>query len=66
MATATEQPEPEAVRVDPKSGLRSDEVAERVARGLVNDVPTQTTRSVAQIVRANVITRFNIILGSML
>jgi cation-transporting ATPase E len=41
-------------------------VAERVARGEVNDVPAAATRTVAQIVRANVFTRFNALLGAML
>ena len=50
----------------PVTGLSSAEVADRVARGLVNDVPSAPTRTVAQIVRANVVTRFNAILGGML
>jgi cation-transporting ATPase E len=37
-----------------------------VARGEVNDVPATPTRTVAQIVRANVFTRFNALLGAML
>ena len=48
------------------TGLSSAEVAERVARGLVNDVPEAPTRTFGQIVRANVVTRFNILLGSLL
>ncbi|HJR98073.1 MAG TPA: cation-translocating P-type ATPase [Actinomycetota bacterium] len=52
--------------VDPERGLTAAEVAERVARGQVNDVPAAPTRTVAQIVRANVFTRFNAILGAML
>ncbi|WP_282702635.1 HAD-IC family P-type ATPase [Streptomyces sp. CC219B] len=44
-------------------GLSSAEVAERVARGQVNDVPVRSSRSVADIVRANVFTRFNAIIG---
>ncbi len=54
------------VAVDPSRGLSSAEVAERVARGAVNDVPAAPTRTVAQIVRANVLTRFNALLGAML
>ena len=46
-------------------GLTQAEVAERVARGEVNDVPEVPSRSVAQIVRANVFTRFNALLGSL-
>ncbi|MEV8087959.1 cation-translocating P-type ATPase [Streptomyces nigra] len=44
-------------------GLTSAEVAERVARGAVNDVPVRSSRSMAEIVRANVFTRFNAIIG---
>jgi cation-transporting ATPase E len=47
-------------------GLTAAEVAERVAGGQVNDVPAAPTRTVAQIVRANVFTRFNALLGGML
>ena len=52
--------------VDPARGLTAAEVAERVADGRINDVPAAPTRTVAQIVRANVFTRFNAILGAML
>ncbi|MCA6092387.1 cation-translocating P-type ATPase [Streptomyces sp. SCA3-4] len=45
------------------SGLTSREVAERVARGEINDVPVRSSRSTADIVRANVLTRFNAIIG---
>ena len=48
------------------AGLSSAEVSDRVARGLVNDVPEAPTRTFGQIVRANVITRFNLLLGSLL
>ncbi|MEI7033494.1 cation-translocating P-type ATPase [Streptomyces pratensis] len=44
-------------------GLTAGEVAERVARGEVNDVPVRSSRSLAEIVRANVFTRFNLIIG---
>ncbi|MCX5178670.1 cation-translocating P-type ATPase [Streptomyces virginiae] len=44
-------------------GLSTAEVAERVARGEVNDVPVRSSRSTADIVRANVFTRFNAIIG---
>jgi len=46
-------------------GLTTQEVAERVARGEVNDVPAVPSRTVGQIVRANVFTRFNALLGSL-
>ncbi|MFI5822758.1 HAD-IC family P-type ATPase [Streptomyces rishiriensis] len=45
------------------SGLTAAEVADRVARGQVNDVPARSSRSVGEIVRANVFTRFNAIIG---
>ncbi len=44
-------------------GLTSAEVADRVARGEVNDVPVRSSRSTADIIRANVFTRFNAIIG---
>ncbi|MFD7300572.1 HAD-IC family P-type ATPase [Streptomyces pharetrae] len=44
-------------------GLTAAEVAERVARGQVNDVPVRSSRSMADIIRANVFTRFNAIIG---
>ncbi|GAA1193024.1 cation-transporting ATPase E [Kitasatospora gansuensis] len=46
-------------------GLTAAEVAERVARGEVNDVPVRSSRSTREIVRANVFTRFNAIIGVM-
>ncbi|MEE1800564.1 cation-translocating P-type ATPase [Streptomyces sp. JV176] len=45
------------------TGLTAAEVAEHVARGEVNDVPVRSSRSAAEIVRANVFTRFNAIIG---
>ncbi|MFI6447955.1 cation-translocating P-type ATPase [Kitasatospora sp. NPDC050543] len=48
-----------------RGGLSTAEVAERVARGEVNDVPVRSSRSVKEIVRANVLTRFNAIIGVM-
>ncbi|MGW0814302.1 HAD-IC family P-type ATPase [Streptomyces viridiviolaceus] len=47
----------------PATGLTAAEVAERVARGQINDVPVRSSRSLADIVRANVFTRFNAIIG---
>lgn len=44
-------------------GLSAAEVAQRVAQGQVNDVPVRSSRSVPEIVRANVFTRFNAIIG---
>ncbi len=45
------------------AGLTDAEVAQRVADGRVNDVPSRGTRSVADIIRANVFTRINAILA---
>jgi cation-transporting ATPase E len=47
----------------PETGLSAAEVAERVARGQVNDVPVRSSRSLGEIVRGNVLTRFNAIIG---
>lgn len=44
-------------------GLTAAEVAERIARGEVNDVPVRSSRSLREIVHANVFTRFNLIIG---
>ncbi|OBI15807.1 magnesium-transporting ATPase [Mycobacterium sp. E2327] len=48
------------------AGLTDAEVAQRVAEGKSNAVPERATRSVAAIVRANVFTRINAILGVLL
>ncbi|MGV1087738.1 MAG: HAD-IC family P-type ATPase [Mycobacterium sp.] len=45
------------------AGLSDAEVAARVAAGQTNDVPSRASRSVSEIVRANVFTRINAILG---
>ncbi|WP_283634610.1 HAD-IC family P-type ATPase [Mycolicibacterium poriferae] len=47
-------------------GLSDDDVAARVAEGKTNDVPTRAARSVSEIVRGNVFTRINAILGVLL
>src|SRR5262245_51035281 len=47
-------------------GLTPDEVRERVERGQTNDAGDRTSRTYAEIIRANVFTRFNAILGTML
>lgn len=49
----------------PLTGLTGAEVSRRVAQGLTNTVTRGTGRSVGQIVRANVFTRVNAILGVM-
>lgn len=52
--------------VTPSSGLSADEVAARVAAGATNVADDRTSRTVREILRANVLTRFNAILGSLL
>lgn len=47
-------------------GLTSAQVAERTAAGQVNVVEETTSRTVAEIVKANLVTRFNILLGILL
>jgi len=47
------------------TGLDAAAVAARVSEGLVNTAPPSPGRSVAQILRANVCTRFNAILGTL-
>jgi cation-transporting ATPase E len=47
-------------------GLTDAEVAQRVSEGKTNDVPTRAARSVSDIVRGNVFTRINAILGVLL
>ncbi len=48
---------------DPGTGLTAAEVADRVARGLTNAVPTAPTRTVGQIIRGNVLTPINLVVG---
>jgi len=50
---------------DAGRGLTSAEVQERRARGAVNRVDQPTSRSAWAIVRANVLTRFNALLGAL-
>ena len=47
-------------------GLTSGQVAERVASGRSNAVVVRTSRTVGEIVRANVLTFFNALLGGLL
>ena len=48
------------------TGLTAAEVQERTARGQVNDTGERTSRTLSGIIRANVFTRFNAILGAAL
>ena len=47
-------------------GLSAAEVADRIAQGQLNHLPPRSGRTVADIVRANVFTRINAILGVLL
>jgi cation-transporting P-type ATPase E len=49
----------------PTLGLTAAEVSDRVTRGLVNAVPEVPSRTVKQIIRGNVLTRFNALMGSL-
>ena len=48
------------------AGLSSDQVDERRADGRSNDVADPTSRTIGQILRSNIITPFNILLGILL
>ncbi|MGD2043054.1 MAG: cation-translocating P-type ATPase, partial [Acidimicrobiia bacterium] len=50
----------------PQEGLTNAEVQQRVRAGLVNQVTERPSRTTGEIVRANVVTRFNILLGALL
>ncbi|AXL89169.1 magnesium-transporting ATPase [Streptomyces sp. CB09001] len=52
-----------ATRVGGGGGLSAAEVAERVAAGQVNDVPARSSRTIGEIVRSNLFTRINAIIG---
>src|ERR1017187_5893257 len=54
------------VEVTRAGGLSGAEVAERHSRGLTNAGGERTSRSVPEILRANILTRFNLILGVLL
>ena len=54
------------VHQTPPAGLSSAEVADRRSRGLANTGAERTSRSLAEILRANILTRFNFILGALL
>ena len=66
-AAASTPPAPAApAALTPSAGLSSAQVAERRSRGLTNAGGERTSRSVAEILRANILTRFNLILGVLL
>ncbi len=49
-----------------RQGLSAEHVAQRIQDGLVNDVGGAATRTIEEIVRANVLTRFNALIGGLL
>jgi cation-transporting ATPase E len=49
----------------PERGLTEAEVRQRFAAGLVNTVQERPSRTVGEIIRANVLTRFNFLLGAL-
>jgi cation-transporting P-type ATPase E len=55
-----------AEEIDPRRGLSLDGVRRRREAGRSNDVEDPTSRSVREIIRANVLTPFNFLLGSLL
>ncbi|MGY1782546.1 HAD-IC family P-type ATPase [Geodermatophilus sp. SYSU D01036] len=63
--TAAPAARAEVARPTAATGLTGAQVAERVAAGRVNAVTTRTSRTVGQIVRANVFTFFNGLLATL-
>src|SRR3974390_2282321 len=66
MADAAAPTSAAPIAVTPPGGLSSAQVAERRSRGLTNAGGERTSRSVAEILRANIFTRFNLLLGVLL
>src|SRR3974390_2486323 len=57
---------PPTAAATPMEGLSDAEVDQRVAEGLTNASGERPSRSVTEILRANLFTRFNFILGALL
>jgi len=57
---------PEPTQETPPVGLAEAEVRERVERGETNATAERTSRTFGEILRANIFTRFNAILGTLL
>ena len=51
---------------DRAQGLTGAQVSERRSRGQVNDLPTSTTRTTKEIIKGNVFTYFNFLLGGLM
>ncbi|MGD2103169.1 MAG: hypothetical protein PVG83_13130, partial [Acidimicrobiia bacterium] len=56
--------DPEVETVE--TGLTREEVRARIRAGQVNHVPDRPSRTTKEIVKANVLTRFNFLLGALL
>jgi len=63
MVTGAPKPQARGISL---TGLSDADVAARIAAGAVNVVTAGPTRTVGEIVKANVVTLFNILLGAML
>jgi cation-transporting P-type ATPase E len=66
MADTAASTPPMPAAMTPPAGLSSAQVAERRSRGLTNAGGETTSRSVAEILRANILTRFNLLLSVLL
>lgn len=64
MEVASVVPPPERPRTDP-AGLSEAQIRERIERGETNHTEARSSRSVGEILRANILTRFNALLGSL-
>ena len=65
-AAASAARQPAYAVATPVAGLTAAQVAERRSGGLGYPTAEPTSRSVAEILRANILTRFNFILGTLL
>ena len=52
--------------IDAATGLTAAEVRQRIEAGQVNHVPAAPSRTVGQILRANILTRFNLLMCALL
>src|SRR5664280_3558294 len=65
LTTSSPSQVPPAGMVTPPSGLTDAEVSQRFAAGQTNAADVRTSRSIPQIVRANVFTVFNALLAAL-
>jgi magnesium-transporting ATPase (P-type) len=66
VTTQSVEKPPRAIHETPITGLSARDVAARVGQGQINVSGEHTSRSLAEILRANLFTRFNLILGILL